>query len=157
MKYYRFILIIIVFIFGCAKEQKRKHEKIYNLTGSWMVIEEDSTYNEVFYDEKHYYYYFGDSHILTNPRKYSIKSDTLITFTKEENTELRYFNFIEEYGDEIVIINPFQIKSRYIPIDSSEYTINKIKSEVDLEKYRKGYLSRKNELIKRGIIKKDSW
>jgi len=67
-----------------------------------------------------------------------------------------YINFIDKKDDKL-FIEVDKRKARYIPIDSSEYTMNKIWNGKDFEKFHKAYLSRKYKLIKKGIVKKDGW
>jgi len=154
MKNYKYILMIFIVFLSCTKKQKGKFREKYHLKGSWKVIDQkDLTYYEAFYNDSTYQYYFGDDDLLTSPRKYKIKADTLFAYTKER----KYINFIEEKEDKIFIIEVGKRKARYILIDSSEYTMNKISDEKDFEKFHKAYLSRKYELIKKGIVKKDSW
>jgi len=155
MRYYKYFLIIILVVFSCTSKKKTPVKK-YDLKGSWgVVVNKDSIYYEAFYNDSTYQYYFGDDDYLSSPTKYVIKSDTLFAYRKWENKETKYTNFIGRNGKDLFIIEGDKRKVKYIPIDSSEYTLNKIKNEKDFEEFRKVYLSRKHALIRKGIVKKD--
>ncbi len=152
MKYFIIFLFVIL---SCTKKEKLKKE--FNLEGSWSVVDMDSTYYEAFYNDSTYHYYFGDNDFLTSPTKYKIKGDTLFAYRKEDNKEKATISFIEKKEGKLFIINEGKRKARYIPIDSSEYTMNKIKNGKDFKRFHKAYLSRKYALIRKGIVKKDGW
>jgi hypothetical protein len=154
MRYFKFFIITLL-VFSCSKKQKFKKE--FNLEGSWSVVDRDSTYYEAFYNDSTYQYYFGDNDYLSSPAKYKIKADTLIAYRKEDNKEKATISFIEKKDDKLFVIEMGIRKVLYIPIDNSEYTINKIRNGKDFKKFHKAYLSRKYVLIRKGIIKKDGW
>jgi len=130
MRYFKFFILILLVTFSCY---------------------------EAFYNDSTYQYYFGDNDFLSSPTKYKIKGDTLFAYRKEDSKEKVNINFIEKNDDKLFILEMGVRKTRYISIDSSEYTMNKIRGGKDFEKFHKAYLSRKYALIRKGIVKKDGW